>query len=378
MKVVTFSDSFSHECWAPVVGRTVHFEPGKPYLLSNKQMMNLTERKLDGFAEKVSAAEPALREFNVATARKGQSILLYNGCGGMGDAIMAWPLARILSDEGFRVHVLAEPHLEFAWQGFPWVETILLLPCYWKMMDWFDHHAFFEFISNSYFHEGQEHPVDHSLRKMGFDPSIIARERKVLPPQFTPMETRFASWLYPGSKIAFFQLKASQQARSLPAFRVREIFSRVAVEFPEFHWIGIAAEMDDYALEADPGLPNTEVRKFHRLRLLWALMQRAELVIAPDSMAVHMAGSMGIPCVGLWGIYAPEVRTAYYHGHVPVFHKEACPSCPCNWNYYGLPTFCPPVSRPPRTTCAVLEAVSADEVVEAAKKALDLGKFPMS
>lgn len=374
MKVITFSDCFSFESWAPVAGRVVHFDPLKPYLLSNKQLQNLTDRKIDGFAEKISAAEPALREFHAATAAKGSSVLLYNGCGGMGDTIMAWPLARILSEEGYRVHILTEPHLEFAWQGFPWIETIQLLPCYWGMLQWFDHQAFFETISNSYFHEGQEHPVDHALRKMGFDPDSISPERKVVRPPFTQMERRFASWLYPGSRLAFYQLRASQDARSLPADHSRKILTRLALEFPQFHWIGITAGMDEYARASDPGLPNVEVRKFHRLRLLWALMERAELCVAPDSMAVHMAGCMGIPCVGMWGIYEPEVRTIHYRNHVAVFNRERCPRSPCNWNYFGFPSFCPPAETPVRQSCAVLESVTPDQVVEAARKALESGR----
>lgn len=372
MKVITPSDCFSNEYWTPVAGRVFHFEPGKPYLVSNKQFENLSAKKLDAILEKVSSAEPAFRDFNKGSARRGSSVLFFNGCGGMGDTIMAWPVTRILADAGYEVHVLAEPHLEFAWQGMPWISTIQLLPCYWRTLSFFDHHAVFESISNSYFHGGQEHPTDHALRKMGFDPSSYTSGEKVVRPVFTDLEKRFASWLYPGSRLAFFQLRASQEARSLPAATTRAVFARLALEFPQFHWIGITASMDDYAREADPHLPNTEVRRFHRLRNLWALMERAELVVAPDSMAVHIAGSLGIPCVGIWGLYEPSVRIGHYPGHVPVYRKEACPHSPCNWNFPTYPTFCPP-SEKPRTHCAVMEAVTPDDVVSAARIALSDG-----
>jgi len=373
MKVITPSDSFSHEHWAPVAGRVFHYEPGKPYLVSNRQMDNLAGKKLDSMLEKISSAESAFRDFNIGNARPGSSVLFFNGCGGMGDSIMSWPVTKVLAEAGFEVHVLCEPHLEFAWQGLPWISTIQLIPCYWRQANFFDYHAMFEMISNSYFHDGQEHPTDLALRKLGFDPAAIPFSSKVVRPVFTEMERRYASWLYPGSRLAFFQIRASQEARSLPAETVKEILSRVAVEFPEYHWIGIAAEVDDYARAADPGLPNVEIRKFNRLRLLWALMERAELVIAPDSMAVHLAGSMGIPTVGLWGIYGPEVRVSHYRNHVAVHRKQDCPRSPCNWNYYNLPSFCPPVDNPPRKWCAVLESVTPDEVVMAARQALEKG-----
>jgi ADP-heptose:LPS heptosyltransferase len=370
MKVITPSDCFSHEYWTPVVGRVFHFEPRKPYLVSNKQFENLAAKKLDAFLEKVSSADPAFRDFNLGTAKPGSSVLFYNGCGGMGDSIMAWPAARQLALAGYEVHILTEPHLEFAWQGFPWVSTIQLLPCYWKTISFYDHHAVFESISNSYFHGGQEHPTDHALRKLGFDPGAIPREQKVVRPEFTDLEKRFASWMYPGSRLAFFQLRASQEARSLPAATARAVFSRLALEFPRFHWIGITASMDDYAREADPRLPNTEVRTFHRLRNLWALMERAELIVSPDSMAVHLAGSLGIPCVGMWGLYDPAVRIGNYLNHVPVYRREACPHSPCNWNFPTYPSFCPP-SEKPRTHCAVMEAVTPDDVVAAARLAME-------
>jgi ADP-heptose:LPS heptosyltransferase len=372
MKVITPSDCFSYEYWTSLAPRVFHYEPGKPYLVSNRQFDNLSARQLTSMLDKVSHAEPAFHDFNLGSAKPGSSVLFYNGCGGMGDSIMAWPVTKILADAGFEVHLLSEPHLEFAWQGFPWISTIQLLPMYWKTRSFFDYHAIFESISNSYLHGEQEHPTDHALRKLGFDPGEIPPEKKVVRPIFTPLERKFASWLYPGMRLAFFQLRASQDARSLPVASTRAVFARLAMEFPQFHWIGIAAEMDDYSREADPKLPNTEVRRFHRLRNLWALMERAEIVVAPDSMAVHLAGSLGIPCVGMWGLYEPSVRVRYHAGHVPVYRKEACDHSPCNWNFPGYPKFCPP-SEQPRKYCAVMEAVTPDDVVDAARRALEKG-----
>jgi ADP-heptose:LPS heptosyltransferase len=290
----------------------------------------------------------------------------------MGDNIMSWGVVRHLSELGYRVHVLCLPIMEFCWQGFPWVESMVFLPNYWSLIDRFDHHLIFESISNSYTHEHQVHPLDAMLSKVGVDPSKIPVDKKRVAPEFSRQELRVAEAMYPGKRLAFFQLSPSQKARQLPAPLMREILAALAAAFPELHWIALGGGNTSAAYFDPPlDLPNVEFRSFDRIRTLWALVQRSALCISPDTMLVHAAGMFGVPCVGLWGTYPPSSRVAYYENHHAIFHRERCPNSPCNWNADGLPSFCPPPAPgTARTNCAVLEGITPEEVVETARRAL--------
>jgi hypothetical protein len=112
--------------------------------------------------------------------------------------------------------------------------------------------------------------------------------------------------------------------------------------------------------------PNIQLYNAPILRELWALTTRAAVVIGPDSMMVHVAGSMDVPCVGLWGPCNPVNRVKYYKNHFPIWKREACPFSPC-FAYAGtFPRYCPP--RNNRQVCECLGAVSPQDVLDQLKK----------
>lgn len=116
--------------------------------------------------------------------------------------------------------------------------------------------------------------------------------------------------------------------------------------------------------------PNIQLYMAPSLRELWALATRAKVIVAPDSLMVHVAGCMDIPCVGLWGLTAPGNRVRYYKNHAPVWKREACPFSPC-FGYAGtFPKYCPP--RPNRAVCEVLGAIAPQDVIDQIKNFIPL------
>jgi len=115
--------------------------------------------------------------------------------------------------------------------------------------------------------------------------------------------------------------------------------------------------------------PNIQPYTSPNLRDLWALTKfRAAIVVAPDSMMVHVAGCQGVPCVGMWGPVGPPNRTQYYKNHHAIFHREACPHAPCFAYLADFPKYCPPRGGQKRTVCEVMAAVMPQEVIDAVKK----------
>ena len=376
MFILSFSEYFSITLSQSNGNHLYTCEPDKAYLFSEFIFDELRKGPARLPLSKISSADPVLKGFNVAQFPPPRDVLFYMGVGGMGDNIMSWGVVRHLAEMGYRMHILCLPIMELCWHGFPWVESIVFLPNYWSAINCFDHHVIFETISNSYTHEQQMHPLDAMLAKVGVDASTIPAERKRVAPVFSRQEQRVAEAMYPGKELAFFQLSPSQRARQLPPEKSRAVLSALALAFPQFHWIALGGGTTNAAFFDPPlDLPNVEYRTFDRMRTLWALVRRARLCVSPDTMLVHAAGMFGIPCVGLWGTYPPASRVAYYENHHAIFHREICPHSPCNWNADGLPSFCPP---PPtgqvRTHCAVVSAITPEEVVETARKALNLAR----
>ncbi|MBX9743161.1 MAG: hypothetical protein K2W99_06465 [Chthoniobacterales bacterium] len=371
MHVISFIDHICLENATLKFGGASNFEARKPYLFADKQLETIKELELNIPFERVSKAESMLKPFReVGHGPKG-SVLIYNGVGGMGDQIMTWPLAKILSDRGYEVHILLEQHLALFWYGFPWVKSIIALPCYWALLEKFDHHINLEYISNGYAHDKQMQPIDLMLQLCGIDPASIPNEEKRVAPFFTQTEEKIAAHLYQDRKLAFYQLASSQQIRSLSPQHSRAVLKALAKEFPDFYWIGIFGPLESSAYWYEPlGVDNVEFRSFERPRLLWSLIKRAELCVAPDSMLVHIAGALERPCVGLWGPYAAETRVKYYPHHFSIHHQQACPLAPCNWNASALPHICPPSPNQPRERCEVMLQITPEEVVEGARQLL--------
>lgn len=371
MHVISFLDHVCLENGALRFGSISTFEAGKPYLFADKQLEKIREMELNIPFERVSKAEPMLKPFHYKSGEAKKSVLIYNGVGGMGDQIMTWPLCKILADRGYEVHILSEHHLVMFWYGFPWIKSIVTLPCYWATLEKFDYHINLEYISNGYAHDGQLQPIDLMLQTCGIDPASIPDEEKRARPSFTKMEKDIASHLYRGRRLAFYQLGCSQKIRSLDPEHSRAVLKALAEAFPELYWIAIFGplEVSSYWSEPLPGINNVEFRSFERPRLLWSLIERAELCVAPDSMLVHIAGALERPCVGLWGPYGPETRVKYYPRHYPIHHKEVCPLAPCHWNASSLPHICPP-SPQPRERCEVMLQHTPEEIVQAARQLL--------
>lgn len=362
MHVISFAEHIWLEnsqiqCSGPQI-----FDAGKGYLFADKQFDKLKAWDTTIPYERISKAEAMLKPFVYSEHGPKGRVLIYNGVGGMGDQVMTWPLAKILADRGYEVHILTEPHLVMFWHGFPWVRSIVTLPCYWTTLRQFDYHINLEYVSNGYAHDEQKQPIDIMLQLCGIDPASIPDEEKRVAPKFTRMEEDVANGLYQGRRLGFYQPSCSQQIRSLAPAHSRGILKALADAFPDIYWLGIYGPLEASAYWGEPIADNVEFRSFERPRLLWSLVKRAELCVGPDSMLVHIAGVQERPCIGLWGPYGPENRVKYYLNHYPIHHTEACPLAPCHWNAVQTPHICPP-SPQKRERCEPILRITPEEVV---------------
>lgn len=92
-----------------------------------------------------------------------------------------------------------------------------------------------------------------------------------------------------------------------------------------------------------------------------AVISRAAVVVGPDSGAIHLAGALGVPVVGVFGPYPPDLRLRYYGWKRAVRSAPECPPCFEDPVYCGkLPPPCLADTDPEevvRTTLALLRLV---------------------
>lgn len=373
---MTFAEPISAEFRKSAGGLKTTFVAHRDYLLANTQVDRLMQdEQVRSRVFRLSRIDNRLRPFNATIVpQKPERVLLFNGSGGYGDQIMTWPLAKILAQR-FEVHVLADPGNEICWWNMPFVRTVQTIPIQWDIVKMFDYFVCFEHLVNLDEHPDQQHPVDIMLHRVGIDPAIIPDEAKTVQPVFTHGEMASTQQWTSKGPVGIYQLASANQVRALPPSDSAYVLTTLAERFPHIHWIVTYDEFvsKEYAeladkMASDRQLQNVSLVAFgSALRELWALISQAAITVGPDSMVMHIAGNLGVPCVGLWGPIAPDRRAKYYKNHFPIYHQKFCPHSPC-FTYLGnFPRYCPP--RPtPRNVCEVLAGISADEVADAVGK----------
>lgn len=358
-------------------GTTVTFEAGRDYVISDSQLGRiLTDENIRNRAFKVSNLDSRIENFHIQARRIGtQRILIHNGSGGYGDQILTWPLAALLSTMGLEVHILTEPGNNVCWWHFPFIKSISLVPIPYELVKLYDHFLVYESVVNKDEHPDQDHPLDVMLKKIGIDPKAVDSKLKAVQPVFTGSELYMSQERFKDKQIAIYQMSSANPVRCLPPNDSIFMLIKIAEAFPDYHWLALWDEFipKEYKEVLEQKieqlkLVNVEPYTSQNLRELWAMTRRAAVVIGPDSMMVHVAGTMGVPCVGLWGPMSPQSRVKYYPRHVPIFHKEFCPHAPCFAYTSTFPKYCPP--RNERKVCEVIAGISPADVVDAVKQVL--------
>lgn len=407
MNIVRFIEPVTCGFKKSAGGVTLVFEAGRDYVISTNQLDRIIQdENVKARLYKVSRLDHRLQPFNPTFRKQGsQRLLFYNGSGGYGDSILSWPVAKWLADQGFEIHVLVDPGNQCCWYNFPWVKTIQVMPLAYETFKLFDYHFMMENVNNTDEHQDQLHPIDTMFNYMGVDFRSIPPDKKVVEPIYTWVEQQAAKTVCPDkSRLGIYQLSAANPIRALLPNDSAFLLYKLAEAFPDIHWLAV---FDEFIPKAYPEalkcrdcggagkklanndgadgtvteapvcptcqgtgqlLPNIQPYTSPNLRDLWALTKfRASVVVSPDSMMVHVAGTQSVPCVGLWGPVAPQNRALYYKNHAPILHREACPFSPCFAYTSAFPRYCPPRGNV-RTVCEVVAAVTPAEVIDTIRK----------
>lgn len=337
-----------------------------PYVFSFTQVdaVNNTEA-VKAMVMKDSLFWPRLPAFTVRpTGGRGETLLFFTGAGGYGDQIMAWPVAKLLHDMGYKVSVLCDPGNDHLWSWFPWVASVHIMPIALADLEVFDHLALYPYVTNVDEHQGQPHPTDHLFRLVGVDSGTVPPGKKRVIPTLSMGQLNVHESA--PKPFGLIQLSGSNIIRRPTPARLKATLARLVQEIPGT-WIGVH-DVDDENVKAAREVPGLDVRVNVAFDEFVGLTAAARLTVGPDSFLTHLRGTLGKPGIVVFGPHDPALRVRYYPEMQAIWEQAACPNAPCNVYRRAFPRYlCPPLAEP-RQECAVIGA-GYDRLVETVKTA---------
>jgi hypothetical protein len=182
-------------------------------------------------------------------------------------------------------------------------------------------------------------------------------------------------WPLPDPFFAY-HVSSSGPTRTYPPTMGQEAVLALLEAYPKHHAVIIGLD-NSHNFKVDHPRVIDLFNCTKAVRSLFPIISGADFVVAPDSSVNHMAAGLDTPCVSLWGSYDPADRMTYYPKNVSVFKPDTCPHAPCR-PHAGLPQAkCKDASnKTPKTQywCNALRNITAQDIVEASKKAIELGE----
>jgi ADP-heptose:LPS heptosyltransferase len=185
--------------------------------------------------------------------------------------------------------------------------------------------------------------------------------------------TDMGKWPIKGDFFAY-HVSSSGPTRTYPPKQGQEAVLALLEAFPNHKAVIIGLDNSNNFKVDHPRVIDL-FNSTKQFRSLFPIVSNADFVVAPDSSINHVAAGLDTPCVSLWGSYHPDDRMTYYPRNVSVFKPDTCPHSPCR-PHAGLPQqMCKDATNKTKGTqywCNALRHITAQDIVEAAKKAVEL------
>jgi ADP-heptose:LPS heptosyltransferase len=312
----------------------------KRYLVSDLVHQQLSYIMPDHISKKVTSLKDVYKKYQ-GEDLNGKTLLVWRH-GGIGDLMFMMPPLRILKvvyPDCKIIVAIGGKYIDL-YRHVPYIDEIHQLPFDIETLDRADYHLHFEQIIEGNPKAERVNAYDLFLERFGFKPDEIPAADKVPDIFLTSKEQKWASEFLEAFKVekdsllVGIQIAASSPIRTFPDSKVLAITNLVAREEKgRVVLFGSGAQ-----IELAQGIKQSLPHEYHHkvavsaeegftLRQSMAITQHCDLIVAPDSAMIHIAGALRVPVLGLYGPFPADLRMRYYYNALAL---NAGPSCsPC-------------------------------------------------
>lgn len=274
----------------------------------------------------------------------GKTILVWRH-GGIGDLMFMMPPMRLLKNKYPDCKILAAVGSNFidVYRNIPYINGIMPMPINANELTNADYHLQFEGIIENSKKAEKVNAYDLFLEAFGFDPSKIPDHEKRPDIFITDSEDKHVRKfmeernITPGDLKIGIQIQASAPIRTYPVEKTKELCRRLIRRGAKIILFGgpyqqriieniKSSIVTEIGSRATYSVFSTTKDKLS-IRHSMALTRYLNLMIAPDSAMIHVAGALGTPVIGLYGPFPADLRMRYYYNAIGLNAKSACAPC---------------------------------------------------
>lgn len=315
--------------------------PGKQYLVSDLILQQLSYMMPEHIAKDTVPLERVYKPYNGENLN-GKTLLVWRH-GGIGDLLFMMVPLRLLKVKYPECKIavaLGGKYLDL-YKHIPYVDEVYQLPFDIELLDIADYHLHFEQIIEGNPRAEYVNAYDLFLERFGFNPEEIPASEKIADIFLNDREIEWAENeikkhnIKEDDILIGIQLAASSPIRTFPDDKTSSIAQRIVSNDPNGKVIlfGSPAQLSigNGIKETLPAeLKNRMIVGPHEgytLRQSIAIARHCDIMVAPDSAMIHIAGALRVPIIGLYGPFPAQLRMRDYYNALAL---NACPPCaPC-------------------------------------------------
>jgi ADP-heptose:LPS heptosyltransferase len=311
----------------------------------------------------------------------GKRVLVYRHSA-YGDQLMVSAIPHYLKTmcPDARVDLYCDPVVMDLWAGCPYVEgSAIPIPIPFDAVQHeYDYHIMYEGMMEANGEWDQYNAYDDMFGVLGLDPpNKFKRPFVTVRPEDSKGINEAGLDL--NMKYMVYHLAPANMNRCYPILHGMKFLREFLSVYPDWNAIvvGIMPKgnfYNQYIVNKPLARCIDLVNRTEKFRTLVPIIERASLVVCPDSSVLHLAAAFpDVPIVSLWGLFGPEDRAKYYTNNHSVWKPSTCPHAPCHNHDFNLPlTKCEDAGgyHEDQQYCRVLESIELEEILAATMEAV--------
>lgn len=288
------------------------------------------------------------------------------------------------------VHLYCHPQVTDLWFRNPLVGGFAIsLPIPFEVTQAYDFQVFYEGMLEANREPDQNCCYDDMFGVAGIKVEDYEKKPCVFP---RPDDYRILKEIELKEPYILYHMSPHNKNRCYPPKQAKTLLQMLLTQTPyhvyvigtdpshEYDWVFGEIESEDplWGVHSEPRLHNL-LQATKSFRDLIPILEKAKLLICPDSSPMHLAAVFDhLPVISLWGLFHPNDRIKYYPNSHPICSFESCPSAPCRDHDFELPVKqCRHADGAPEKEtdihhCLALAAITPETIMEKVVEVLDL------